>query len=133
MKKKKTVGIILITLIMVLMITGCSKYKSQYNAVGFVHSNTSKSAFMDFYSFKGQMVFTVKCKDGGSIDYSAKLEKGNLTVYYDCDGTKQELLRISGGEKVSSSLENLPKGEVYIIVKTDGKCTNGALEFDVRK
>ena len=132
MKKKRTAGIILIVLIMVFMITGCSKYKSHYNAVGFVHSNTSKSAFMDFYTFEGQIVFTVKCKAGGSIDYSAKLEKGSLTVYYDCDGTKRELLTISGGEKVNSTLENLPKSEVYRMVKTDGKVKNGALEFDVK-
>ena len=130
---KKRFRFAVVMLLLVFVITGCGKYTSSYNAVGFVHSNVSGSAFMNFYKFKGTIVFTLKCKEDGVIDYSAKLEKGSLKVYYDADGEKKELLSLGDGDSVNASLEDLPKGKVYIIVETDGKCKNGDLKFDVRK
>ena len=133
MKKTKVLVIMAVMMLVATVAAGCSKYKSKYFAVCFAHSNTSGSAFMNFGEFDGTMVFTLKTKKDGAIKYNAKLEKGSLTVYYDSEGTKEELFKLSAGESVSSSLENLPKGKVYIIVETDGNCKNGDLDFKVKK
>lgn len=133
MKRKRIIGIMVVTLLLAAMVTGCSKYRSKYFAVGFAHTNTSGTALMSFYKFDGRMVFTLKNKQDGVIEYNGELMKGSLTVYYDCDGSKVELFKLSAGESVNSKLENLPKGEMYIIVDTDGECENGDIEFRVKK
>lgn len=48
------------SLIILLLLTGCGKYSSSYKAIGFVHSNSSTSAKMSFYSLDGTMVFKLK-------------------------------------------------------------------------
>ena len=80
------------------------------------------------------MVFSLKCKDGSArqMDYTAKLEDGGASVYYDCDGTKKHLFTIGSGESVSSSLEGLPVGKLYVIVETDGKCKEGRFDFEMK-
>ena len=134
MKKKIiTLALAAALLIGALCMGGCSKYNSKYNAVGFVHSNTSKSAFMTFYSFDGTMAFKLKCgsESAGNIKYSAKLESGSITVYYDNDGTRTEWFSLSAGEEAEASVGPFGDGTVYVIVETDGKCMNGDLRFDV--
>ncbi len=116
---------------MVLALTGCS-YRSSYSAVGFVHSNTSHRAYMNFHTFKGRMVFSLKLKEAEDIISTGKLEEGNLTVYYDTDGSKKELVQLSGGQSFEIPLDDLGKGKVHIIVETDGKCRDGSLEFEVQ-
>ena len=118
MKRTKIVVIMAVMMLVATVAAGCSKYKSKYFAICFAHSNTSGSAFMSFGEFDGTMVFTLKTKKGGAINYSAKIEKGSLTVYYDSEGTKEELFKLSAGESVSSSLENLPKGKLMVIART---------------
>ena len=111
---------------------GCSKYVSHYSAIGLVRTNTAHHASMSFSSFEGTNVCTLKVKDdGGKISYSANLEKGSAIVYYDFDGTKQELFTISAGESIDSALENMPKGNVDIIIETSEKCEEGRFEFTV--
>ena len=74
---------------MILSLAGCSKYSPKYKAVGFVHSNDSSSAYMNFYSFEGRMVFRLNSPGEGAVKYSAKLESGTATVYYDYLGTSR--------------------------------------------
>ena len=140
MKKKiiKYVTAVLLVL-SVLGLTSCEKYKSSWNASGFVHSNTSKSAEMGFWKFEGTIVFKLNCKDSTKevLNYSGKLndedkeENGRITVYCDMDGTKKELFSLKNGESVEASLDKLKEGIVYIIVETDGQCENGSLEFNI--
>ena len=132
---KKHFSEILIAAIMVLVLlilSGCNSYRSHYNAVAFVHSNTSKSASMSFSSFEGTMVFQLKCENADQkISYSAKLDKGSAKVFYDCNGTKTELLSVSSGIDISDIGGELQKGTVYIIVETSEKCQNGRFSFDI--
>ena len=132
--KKLTALAVLALILFALCLSGCSKYKSKYKAVGFVHSNTSGSAFMTFYEFDGTMVFKLQNRKGmeGQVEYSAKLETGNAAVYYDLGGTKTELFSIREGEEVSSTLGLKGSGTVYMIVQTDGKCQNGEFRFDIK-
>ena len=114
-----------------LILTGCSSYVSSYAAVGFVHSNTSQNAFMTFYSFTGTMVFRLNAQAGERIRYSAKLESGSASVYYDTGGAKTLLFAIGPGETVSASCAPLEKATVHLLVETDGTCMNGELHFEL--
>ena len=125
---KKTV-LLLVSALLLLSLTGCGRYISSYNAIGFVHSNKSASAFMSFHSFEGRMVFRLKSPSEGELKYAAELESGSATVYYDYSGTKQELFSISGGEETDSHGGYVESGTVYIIVETDGNCRNGEFRF----
>ena len=127
-KKMIALTVLVITL---LSLTGCSTYKSHYKAVGFVHSNESASSYMSFYSFDGRMVFKMKSTGEGDLTYSAKLESGSATVYYDYYGTKTELFSVSAGEEISSHGGYVEAGTVYVIVETDGECKNGDFQFSL--
>ena len=127
----KTVLIFFVIISVILPLSSCGKYASHYKAVGFVHSNESKSAFMNFYSFEGTMVFVMNKTGDEQLQYSAKLESGNLKVYYDNGGEKTELSSLSDGETQEISFENIADGTVYIIVETDGACLNGELSFNI--
>ena len=132
MKKIAKVTLIMITVLASLCLTGCGKYVSSWSASAYVHTNTSSYAYMDFGTFKGTQVHTLKCKnETGTLNYSGKLEKGNVIVYVDYDGTKKELFKLSDGEEINSSLKNLKEGTVYVIFETDGKCENGEFEFEI--
>ena len=73
---KKKIGLLVSMLILSIMIlTACGKYISSWNAVGFVHSNTSDSAYMSFYKFDGTIVFKLKCTDSSKdkLKYNGNL------------------------------------------------------------
>ena len=132
---KKTLTVLLVMLLVMLLavrLSGCSRYSSSYHAVGFVHSNESASACMDFFSFDGTMVFKLKCdaEAEGRLAYTGRLEEGRLQVYYDNGDGKTELFSLDPGGEVRAELP-LEQGRVYIIVETDGECRNGGLEFEI--
>ena len=78
-----------------LSFTGCGKYTSSWSASAYVHTNTSSYAYMDFWTFKGTQVHTLKCKnESGTLTYSGKLEKGNVIVWR--DEKENTILYISG-------------------------------------
>ena len=129
--KSKTVLVWIIAALMLFSLTGCEKYSSKYHAVGFVHSNDTTSAFMNFYSFNGRMVFKLKSSGEGDLKYTAKLESGHATVYYDFRGTKSELFSVVGGDEITSHGGYVEAGKVYVIVETDGKCLNGEFRFSL--
>lgn len=119
----------MVTALMLFSLASCSKYSSKYKAVGFVHSNTSTSAMMEFYTFDGRMVFRLNSAGEGAIKYSAKLESGSATVYCDYLGTESELFSINSGDEMDSLGGYVETGTVYIIVQTDGECRNGNFQF----
>ena len=122
----------LIALLSILIsLTGCGKYNSSYKAIGFIHANDSTSAMMNFYSFDGTIVFKLKSSGEGDLKYTAKLESGTATVYYDYYGSKAELFSISSGEEIDSHGGYIESGTVYIIVETNGECMNGELRVNV--
>lgn len=134
MKKRFFAALLaVVTVFMLLMLSGCDSYRSHYNAVAFAHTNTSKNASMSFSSFEGTMVFKLKCKSADEkINYSAKLDSGSAKVYYDCGGTKTELFSVGSGDDISEIGGALQKGTVYIIVEMSGKGQNGHFDFELK-
>ena len=138
-KRVHKYAVMMLIILSILTLTACGKYISSWSATGFVHSNTSKSAYMSFWKFSGTMVFKLKCTDdtkeilkfSGKLDNEDEEENGNITVYYDIDGTKRELFSLANGESVEASLDKLNEGTVYIIVETDGSCEDGELDFNI--
>ena len=127
---KKAISILFIILFAVGLV-GCSKYASHYNAIAFVHSNEKDSAFMEFYRFDGTMTFTLRGGSPCTLQYSAKLETGSATVYYDCGQGKTALLSIGAGDAPENTVALSSGGTVYVIVETNGQCENGAFYFDL--
>ena len=121
---KKLISIAL-TIILLISLCSCDKYTSSFRAVGLVKTNTSHSFETSFYSLDGQLVFKVK-KSGkgeeGSIHISAEVEEGEIYVYYDIYGVKEELAHLSAGESVDENRGYVESGnKVYIIIETVGK------------
>lgn len=123
--KKKLLSLLLVLSLSLLV--GCNSYK----AIAFVRSKGPKSAWMSFYSFEGKMEYKFKASEGEVLNYSAELEEGSATVYYEYNGEKVELFSISSNESVSSTKKDLPQGKFVIIVLSDGKLTNGSFSFKV--
>ncbi len=117
-----------------LFLGGCGKYVSSHSAFGFVHTGSDKAAEMRFASFRGSQIFTMQVdgEAGGQIRYSASLESGAATVYYDTDGTKRELFSITAGENVDAAGGELVKGKLYVIVETTENCKNGEFRFSIQ-
>ena len=121
-------------ILLIVALTGCGSYSSSWKATIMVQSNESDSAYMRFSTFEGTMVFKLKPGKGenAKLNYSAKLESGDATIYYDCDGTKKELAHVSAGDDISSSIDDLGDGKIYIIVESDGQCKEGDFNFDIK-
>lgn len=129
--KKLILTLTLITIVL-LALTACSGYPSKYKTTMCVRTNDSDSASLSFSTFEGTESFKLSTKESGTtLKYSAKLDKGTATIYYDDDGTKKELFTIKAGETVDSKIENLNSGKLYIIFETDGKCEEGKFEFEL--
>lgn len=132
MKKIITSIITIVTAFILTIFYACNGYSSNYKASSFVHTNSSKNASMSFSSFKGTMVFKLKCEsENETINYTAKLETGNAKVYYDCNGTKSELFCVNSGEEVKEYGGSLQKGTIYIIVEIPESGKNGSFNFEL--
>ena len=129
--KRRTIALIA-ALLLALCAAGCSKYASSYKAVAFVHSNTAEEASMSFMTFRGTIAFKLlNGKAGAGLVCDGKLEKGELTAYYDCGAGKTELFTLRGGGTTNVFVGELPEGKVWIVVETDGECANGSLGFGI--
>ena len=129
---KKLTALILL-LVCILGLSGCSKYSSHYSAVLHVQSNSTDSASVSFHELDGTEVFKLKCKSGQTarIQYSGKLEAGSLTAYYDCGETKTELFSVESGDEINACSDQLTAGTVYVIIETGEKCRNGEFSFEI--
>ena len=124
--------IVIFTVIMVFVCTGCGRYRSAYHADGFVHHIGEGSAWMEFDSFEGTYVFRLKEeKAEGDIHCQGDLASGTMTVYYDCYGRKEKLCTISGDREVDSAGGYVERGMVTIIVESDGECVDGSLKIEL--
>ena len=132
---KKHFLLVLVLIIAVFGMTGCSnsKYSSHYYTIAHGTSTDSDSASVFFGEFEGTEVFKLKIERGktAKLQYSGKLKTGSATVYYDCGEAKTELFSIHSGDEINAYSNELAAGTVYIIIETNEKCESGSFDFEI--
>ncbi|MBR2622750.1 MAG: hypothetical protein IKD15_00820 [Clostridia bacterium] len=122
------------TAVLLFSFGACSKYKSSYKAIGLVRMNTSHSCEASFYSLEGRLVFKLKKTDVGSegdIYCSVQVDEGEIRLYYDIYGVKQELAHVKAGETLTERRGYVEGGyTVYIIIEAV-KGTRGKIVVDL--
>ena len=116
-----------------LWAAGCGGYESHYSAVGFVHSNEAKSAFMEYYTFEGRMVFRLRADGTECLVCDAGMEAGSVSVTCVSGGEESVILTVSGGDGITVMGDPLPRGTVYILVDSPEKSMNGSFHFTLEK
>ena len=133
---KKKIKITLVTLLVLAMVglAGCSGYSSSYVATLLVTTNDSDSARMSFGTFKGTKSFSMRFDDKSDkvLSYKAKLGSGSATIYYDTDGNKKELVKLTAGSEVEDSIPNFEKGQIIVIFETSEECKDGDISFELK-
>ncbi len=137
MKKFAKAIIAVVTLALCFTLSACgNKYTSQYSATLMVSTNTSNKASVSFDSFSGTYVMKLENNDADEvfITYKATLVEGNIKVYYDFNGEKQNLFEIETNGSVDRKTENFTGNKtIYIIIESDGKCNEGSFLFVLEK
>lgn len=124
---KKILSIIFI-LLLTITLSSCDKYTSSLDTIGLVRIQTSHSFETSFESLEdGQLVFKKQKTDKGegTIHYSIKVDEGELKLYYDIYGIKEELAHVKAGESIEEFGGYVEGGRtVYIIIEvvTNTRC-----------
>ncbi len=137
MKKLASVIIAMVILVSCFTLSACeNKYVSHYSAMLMVRENTSNKASVSFDSFSGTLVMHLKnnSSDEVFITYEAKLGEGNIKVYYDFNDEKLNLCEIETNGSVDGKTETFTGNKtIYIIIESDGKCSDGSFSFVLGK
>ncbi len=136
MKRYASVIIAVVTLLWCFTLSACgNKYVSHYNAMLMVRENAPNKASVSFDSFSGTYVIMKnKSADEVFINYEAALGEGNIKVYYDFDGEKLSLFEIGANGSVEGKTEAFTGNKtIYIIIESDGKCSEGSFSFALEK
>ncbi len=137
MKKFASVIIAAVTLVLCFTLSACgNKYVSHYSAMLMVKENTSNKASVSFDSFSGTLVLKLKNKSADEvfISYEATLGEGNIKVFYDFNDEKLNLFDIETDGSVDGKTETFTGNKtIYIIIESDGKCSDGSFSFVLEK
>ena len=101
-----------------------------------VKENTSSKASVSFDSFSGTLVMKLKNKSADEvfIDYEGTLGEGSIKVYYDFNDEKLNLFDIETDGSVDGKTETFTSNKtIYIIIESDGKCSDGSFSFVLEK
>ena len=132
----KKISILLVLIVTLCMLCGCSGYVKSYSATILITSNHGDEASMKFDTFKGSYNFKLK-RDGNpehTLDIDASLAEGEINVYIGVGGEKELLLTVMGGETYDETITLAEKYDtqktIYIILESVGKCVDGDFEFE---
>lgn len=137
MKKTERIIIAAVVFALCFLLSACgSKYVSHYSAAMMVSTNTADEASVSFDSFSG--TYIMKLKNHGAdevfLSYEATLGDGNINVSYDYHGEKRNLFEIEANGSVAEKTETFTGNKtVYIIIESDGKCSEGSFSFVLEK
>ena len=132
----KKISILLVLIVTLCMLCGCSGYVKSYSATILITSNHGDEASMKFDTFKGTYNFKLRRDNMAeyTLDYEASLAEGEMSVYIGVDGEKELLFIVKGGESYDETitLHNKYDNEktIYIILESTGKCVDGDFEFE---
>lgn len=126
--KKLLACVLLVSLL--LMLCSCTGYR----AIGLVRIETSHGFETSFLSLDGQLQFKVKKTERGTegeISYSVQVDEGELILYYETNGVKQELVTVKAGESVTDKGGYVEGGKtVYVIIEADNARGKVSVELD---
>ena len=132
----KKISILLVLIVTLCMLCGCSGYVKSYSATILMTSCRGDEASMDFYTFNGTYHFKLK-RDGvaeHTLDLEASLAEGEMNIYIGVDGEKELLRTVKAGEPCDETITLDEKYDnektVYVILESVSKCTDGEFEFE---
>ncbi len=111
-----------------LLLCSCEAYKT----VACIQTNNKNEYSIRFGTFEGTKSTRIKNElDGdGTIQYTASLEEGSMSVYYVVNGKEELLFTIEGNESVSDKSGYITgNSDVKIIMKTSEPCKDGDFNF----
>ena len=122
---KKLLALLLIAA-MVLGLAGCSGYVSSYRATILITSGSgSDRCSLSADSFDGKYVFHLRHNGKeNALSFSASVGEGSVTVSYAVGQDETVLCSLQSGQAVTDHVdlpENLRRGTIYVIIRTDGK------------
>lgn len=108
----------LLAVVLLFMLASCSPYVSSYSALGLVRSSLGGECSASFLTLDGRLVFSLRAPEGGEgdIKYTASLEEGKMSVYYDIYGTLEPLFTLEKGESRDSRGGYIEGGKSVSIV-----------------
>ena len=137
MKKFAGVIVAVATLVLCFALSACvNGYASNYSGMAIVTTKTSNEASLSFSTFSGTCVMQLQNKgaDEVSVTYEATLEEGSIKVYYDFNGKKLDLFEIGNNGSVEGKTDAFTgKKTIYLIIESDGKCSEGSFLFTLEK
>ncbi len=103
----------------------CTKYKSNYDAVGMIRTNTRTEFSASFEKLEGTLVGKIQStsNEDGALQCTASLVSGEMNVYYYDGSIKFLLFTLQAGESIDDARGYYSNGaRVYIIVETVTPC-----------
>ena len=132
----KKVCLVLILILTLVMLCGCSGYIKSYSATILITSCHGDEASMEFDTFKGTYYFKLR-RDGApehTLELDASLVEGEMSIYIGVEGEKELIRTIKGGESYDETIKLDEKYDnekvIYVILESAGKCLNGDFEFE---
>ena len=132
----KKVCFVLVLMLTLALLCGCSGYVKSYSATILITSCQGDEASMEFDTFKGTYNFKLKAKNDSdhTIDLEASLAEGEMNIYIGVDGEKDLLRTVKGGESYDETITLDDKYDnektIYVILESTGKCVDGDFEFE---
>ena len=121
MKRTFKIFLLLLVLLTLSLTLSSCKYTSSYKAIGLLRTSKPNYCYAKFHTLDGKLIFRIKNTNvsEGNITYSAKLEKGEINVYYDSLNNQELLFNIKEGETLNSKGGYIESGKyIYIIIET---------------
>ena len=137
MKKFASVITVIVMVVLCFALSACgNKYFNKYNSSLMVEEKTENKASVSFDTFSGTYVikFHNKGSDKVYISYKAALEDGSIKVYYDFNDEKLDLFEIGANGSMEGKTDAFVGDKiVYIVIESDGKCSEGSFSFTLEK
>ena len=124
-----TIPVALFTLCAVGL-TGCTDL-----SIGTVESNLPHKTTFSFVSFQGTRTYKMSCdQDAGMLlEYSGKIENGEIAISYKVNGERRELFKLQGEQDENGTIQLQTEGFFYVILEANQNCANGSFRFEIKK
>ena len=97
--------------------------------------HNSHSCEASFHSLEGELVFKIKRTESGegTVGYSIKVDKGDVRIYYDIYGVKEELAHAVAGETLEGRGGYVEEGKTVYIVIEAAEGSRGKVKVELNK